>query len=200
MVITNNIFFTLPFLLTVTSECSNYIIVIWEWFVILLVSIGHGVCHFQLFLFYRIKLIISQYMAADGFYFVTFFLPYLLSPWAVTYFSSSLTVSCCNVPFRDMSSQSYSLYVFRSRLLLSVCLWVDLMDSLSLSVVRCSRYERTYFSSTANFVAYSLMASVSLRVISDELNKRFNWALGCQSSGSLRLPSSFLTGVQNTLL
>ena len=48
------------------------------------------------------------------------------------------------------------------------------MDSLSLSVVRCSRYERTYFSSTANFVAYSLMASVSLRVISDELNKRFN--------------------------
>ena len=73
MVITNNIFFTLPFLLTVTSECANYIIVIWEWFVILLVSIGHGVCHFQLFLFYRIKLIISQYMAADGFYFVTFF-------------------------------------------------------------------------------------------------------------------------------
>ena len=36
------------------------------------------------------------------------------------------------------------------------------MDSLSLSVVRCSRYERTYFSSTANFVAYSLLASVSL--------------------------------------
>ena len=45
------------------------------------------------------------------------------------------------------------------------------MDSLSLSVVSCSRYERTYFSSTANFVAYSLMVSVSLRVISDELNK-----------------------------
>ena len=42
------------------------------------------------------------------------------------------------------------------------------MDSLSLSVVRCSGYERTYFLSTANFVAYSLMASVSLRVISDE--------------------------------
>ena len=48
------------------------------------------------------------------------------------------------------------------------------MDSLSLSVVRCSRYERTYFSSTVNFVAYSLLASVSLRVISDELNKSFN--------------------------
>ena len=48
------------------------------------------------------------------------------------------------------------------------------MDSLSLSVVRCSRYERTYFSSRANFVAYSLMESVLLRVISDELNKRFN--------------------------
>ena len=28
MVITNNIFFTLPFLLTVTSECATYIIVI----------------------------------------------------------------------------------------------------------------------------------------------------------------------------
>ena len=110
---------------------------------------------------------------------LSLFLPYLPSPWAVRYFSSSLTVSCCNDPFRDMSSQSYSLYVFRSRLLLSVCLWVDVMDSLSLSVVRCSRHERTYFSSTANFVAYSLMASVSLRVISDKLKKRFNWALGC---------------------
>ena len=48
------------------------------------------------------------------------------------------------------------------------------MDFLSLSVVRCSRCERMYFSSTVNFVAYSLMASVSLRVITDELNKRFN--------------------------
>ena len=55
---------------------------------------------------------------------LSLFLPYLPSPWAVRYFSSSLTVSCCNVPFRDMSSQSYSLYVFRSRLLLSVCLCV----------------------------------------------------------------------------
>ena len=48
------------------------------------------------------------------------------------------------------------------------------MDSLGLSVVRRFRYERTYFSSTANFVAYSLMAAVSLRIISDELNKRFH--------------------------
>ena len=164
MVITNNIFFTLPFLLTVTSECANYTVVIWEWFVILLVSLGHGVCHFQLFLFYRIKLIVSQYMAAEMVFILSLFLPYLPSPRAVRYFSTSLTVSCCNIPFRDMSSQSYSFYVFRSRLLLSVCLWVDLVDSLSLSVVKCSRYERTYFSSTANFAAYSLMGAFKSKI------------------------------------